>query len=347
MPAATVPDHRTTFQRGDLSGPFHPALAAFRRRFAEEMSLVIMKSRTDVLDQLRPVLENVTDSNDQVEISEKLREAHIVFHTSLFNCFDSMGSLVREWFSKLIKLAEHHPEWTIDDSPQWVRSRMQELLDIQLSEQQELKGPYLERPHFESPYLESPRLHVVDRWFRCVCRDLYDSETDLPQSWCAPIWFAHLFSVSLWIRKGCPYHLTAEVTQYVVKHWRESLDGRLKNALDRAEDYARIEVRSSQDLSKAEEKNPNRPTGERRPRDKQLQARQRKIIEVAKRGVTGLRYCQVLATEGLETPQRWQSEGCPKSYPAAYQHPDSKWRARITDEKYKATHQGALAKTRN
>ena len=116
-----------------------------------------MKSRTDVLDQLRPILENVTDSNDQVEISEKLREAHIVFHKSLFNCFDSMGSLVREWFSKLIKLAEHHPEWTIDDSPQWVRCRMQELLDIQLSEQQDLKGP-----HFESPYLESPRLHVVN-----------------------------------------------------------------------------------------------------------------------------------------------------------------------------------------
>jgi hypothetical protein len=229
MPAATVPDHRAIFQRGNLSGPLPPSLAAFRRRFFEELSSVVMGSRIDVLDQLRPILEKFRDSNDQVEVSETLREANVVFEKGLFNCLDSMGSLVREWFSKLVKLAEHHPEWTIDDSARWVRCRMQELLDMHLSEQQDSKRPWA---------------HVADRWLRYVCRYLYDSETDLPESWCAPIWFEDVHG-SLWIRKGCLYHLTAKQTQHVVERWRVMFDGRLKNELDRAEDYARIDLEAS------------------------------------------------------------------------------------------------------
>jgi hypothetical protein len=82
-----------------------------------------------------------------------------------------------------------------------------------------------------------------------------------------------------------------------------------------------------------------------RPLDIVLQRRWKTIREVAKRGVTGKGYCVALDAEGLETPPRWQTEGCPKTYMKAHQL-SQKWRDRIADEKYKSTHRGPLAKTR-
>jgi hypothetical protein len=88
-------------------------------------------------------------------------------------------------------------------------------------------------------------------------------------------------------------------------------------------------------------RNFNRAARKGRPRDKRMQDRKRKIRLVSLRKVTGEGYCTALDAEGLETPRRWQDEGCPKKYVAAYQHPDliqrKKWQKRIQDEKSKTT----------
>jgi hypothetical protein len=90
-----------------------------------------------------------------------------------------------------------------------------------------------------------------------------------------------------------------------------------------------------------------------RPKDSLAEYRRVRISKVAQElNVIGEAYCKALCDSGIEVPIRWQtSEACPKKYIDAFNHPDlvqrKKWRQRIADEKYKATHPKPLAKTRN
>jgi hypothetical protein len=97
----------------------------------------------------------------------------------------------------------------------------------------------------------------------------------------------------------------------------------------------------------------NRSKGKGRPKDKFVELHQKQIKEVAAEvKFVGEAYCKALDDRNIQTPIRWQtSERCPKQYLQAYNHPDpterKKWRQRINDEKYKASHVKPLAKTRN
>jgi len=70
----------------------------------------------------------------------------------------------------------------------------------------------------------------------------------------------------------------------------------------------------------------------RRPR--YISKREKKILEVIKRGVEGRTYCIVVDNEGVAAPRPWIDDGWPGSYVKAYDstgHID--WKKRIQDEK--------------
>lgn len=74
-----------------------------------------------------------------------------------------------------------------------------------------------------------------------------------------------------------------------------------------------------------------------------LVATRRAVIQAAcGKGLTGLDYCKELESKGLRPPLDWiKSEGCPNTYPEAYNHRNAsertKWQHRIQDEKSKNT----------
>jgi hypothetical protein len=79
-----------------------------------------------------------------------------------------------------------------------------------------------------------------------------------------------------------------------------------------------------------------------RPPDKLREYRRSNIQRVAATGKRGADYCKALDDTSFTTPVAWQhNQGCPKSYMAAWNHPNlaerKKWRRRIDDERYNAT----------
>jgi hypothetical protein len=79
-----------------------------------------------------------------------------------------------------------------------------------------------------------------------------------------------------------------------------------------------------------------------RPLNRWVEARRKVIGSVAH--LEGKEYCAALRQKELFTPPNWQNEHppCPKDYPDAWNHGDlverKKWRKRISNERYKATH---------
>jgi hypothetical protein len=142
-----------SFKKGEP--PLHPDLASVRKRFSEEAGIVLTHSKMDVHEQIRAKLDSVIDPND---LPSRVEEAHTLFREGLNLCLESLVSIVRDCFGKLVKITESHPEWLITDKPRWARRRMQELLDEKL-----YPGG---RIRHGSPK-PSP-LPVVDRFFRWV-----------------------------------------------------------------------------------------------------------------------------------------------------------------------------------
>jgi hypothetical protein len=64
-----------------------------------------------------------------------------------------------------------------------------------------------------------------------------------------------------------------------------------------------------------------------------LTPRQRKLFDVAERGVKGPAYCRELQNARLRPCRAWIEQGCPGTYPEAYHDPY--WRQMIQDEKSK------------
>ena len=142
----------------------------------------------------------------------------------------------------------------------------------------------------------------------------------------------------------------AELTQFFRTELRRGLDDIEK--IERVE-YLRKPAVIIQTVQAGGAQAGNRSKGKGRPKDKFVELHQKQIKEVAAEvKFVGGAYCKALDDRNTQTPIRWQtSERCPKQYLQAYNHPDpterKKWRQRINDEKYKATHAKPLAKTRN
>jgi hypothetical protein len=86
-------------------------------------------------------------------------------------------------------------------------------------------------------------------------------------------------------------------------------------------------------------------TEDRPPTIVKLTDREKTILEVIQRGSKGLAYCRELDTAGIKCRRTKSWEGCPTTYPAAYQA-GSPWRHRIQDEKSKINGKAKLAGTR-
>lgn len=80
-----------------------------------------------------------------------------------------------------------------------------------------------------------------------------------------------------------------------------------------------------------------------------LTDREKKILEIAKHGVSGLQYCRELERVGVRPRRKGVWHGAPSTYPAAYQL-GKPWTHRIQDEKSKVRRKNArlveIAKTR-
>jgi hypothetical protein len=66
-------------------------------------------------------------------------------------------------------------------------------------------------------------------------------------------------------------------------------------------------------------------------RRKRLGPRATVIRQAIRDGKTAKGYCKYLSHQGIETPEGWQKESCPKSYVEAYDH--KHWKQRIWREK--------------
>jgi hypothetical protein len=60
------------------------------------------------------------------------------------------------------------------------------------------------------------------------------------------------------------------------------------------------------------------------------------IFAAIQSGLKGMSYCSFLNKEKLSPSPSWVSDGCPKSYPKAYQAGEP-WRKKIQDEKHRFT----------
>jgi hypothetical protein len=124
----------------------------------------------------------------------------------------------------------------------------------------------------------------------------------------------------------------SQTDRFVKTAERRLLQG-LHEALRIAEDEAFINAAANHSQL------PGKPRGKLggRTPSKQVARRRREILKAASTGATGERYCALLRPVLLQVPVEWQLEGCPKSYPDAWNDTNlvnrEKWRQRISDEK--------------
>jgi len=225
--STTTPEYRLTFQTGVHQPPLHPVLMSVRRRFLDDTGNILISSQIQVFEQINVNFEAAPKQTGLDEKNRRTHKAHVLFRTGLANCLEAFVSSARDYYNKLVKIAEANPNWNIDDSPAWARYRTQELLDEQLSSSG-VSG-----------------LTALDFWFRWACDggpDFDRGEHGFSEPWCAPPWCWRNFRVSASMRKGGPDRLTAQLTRKVINSDRRTFDERLRNELAIAEDEARIEL---------------------------------------------------------------------------------------------------------
>jgi hypothetical protein len=246
----------------------------------------------------------------QVGLAAGVRGTNTDSSTEMFGASGCIG--------RLGKIAAFHREWNIPDAAAWARSRVEEFFQI---------------TSFRTD---------IESWFKFVCEgrpDFDKFESGFQEQWRAPAWISQMLypSVRQWILKGRPDYLTLRQTVRELRSTERKFIFQLKAALDKAEHRVRLEVGSP--TLELQRSSGRKHTG--RPPSSNKRERQKTIRNVSSRDVVGKDYCAVLDAEGVSTKKSWQRDGCPKTYLKAYEHPDpakrKRWRALITDEKYKAT----------
>jgi len=218
-------------------------LISFGRLFASKTS---EKYQTwlEVNEQLTGGI--ATDSASGASFARK----HDVFRSGLKNWLESLVELVLSEVDTLSRIAISQPSWLSDADPaRWAGLRIRGLLRKSL--RQEISSDALENAFRKgSSLLDSgdqppPKSSTpaIEMWFRMACEGVSGPQ-DMEQPWRAPFWCYQSFSVPLWTRRGRPSHLTQGHTEIEIRSAQRRFAGRLGNALEVAEDRARVSLAS-------------------------------------------------------------------------------------------------------
>jgi hypothetical protein len=173
-----------------------------------------------------------------------------VFRSGLDAWLESLTVLTDKCAQQLQNIAGFYPNLvgTNPDPAQWVRSRLEQLLEKTLGHK--LSAPSLASPpRTPSPPGESLYLS----WFLNVCDGMPDFDTypdsGRPSLWCAPAWcWTHLTARS-WVRRGKPERLDFDLTEKVIRSVQRLFTMRLSYVLDQVEHRVRVEFASRGQLA--------------------------------------------------------------------------------------------------
>jgi hypothetical protein len=226
------------------------------------------------------------------------------FQSCMHDLRESIVAEIERWAPEYVKLASAYPQLTEPGPIEWTRDRMQKVIDQRL---------------------RTPDLNGAIAF--CLITISGGDVVERKTSWQPPNW--------MFLGMRPEHGIRAE---------HKSIVRRLNFALERT--LARIKV----DLvvpvqfdafahSGAQGKKPGQPRSVNRLQTRKPSARKMMrcavMFSAIRAGLEGIEYCRFLHRNGISPEPNWASDGCPKSYPEAYEA-GQPWQKRIQDEKYRA-----------
>jgi hypothetical protein len=148
---------------------------------------------------------------------------------------------------------------------------------------------------------------------------------------------------SIWKNNGYPAIEVLRAQLVMFERAIQQLEHKWKTRLEieaREWEYTTTARASCTPVSASHDRNDAKPQARsgkrpRKPRSKSTaeKVREARICAAIAKGRKGLAYCFDVQAQKIVTRVTWRSDGCPKEYPEAYEHPDPRWRELIQKEK--------------